>query len=150
ISHAAGRKDRDRAQLIFNQSVVLSVVIGVMFLLLMTALRRSYVNTLSADPLTALRAAAYLTWFIPAMTLQYPMVVMSAALRGTGNFKPGMVVQTATVILNMLLAPFLIFGWVTGHPLGVAGAAQASLIAILIGTIWLSLYFIPASSYLKF
>src|SRR3979490_2933632 len=52
ISHAAGRKDRHRAQLLFNQSVVLSVVIGVMFLLLMTVLRRSYVNTLSADPLT--------------------------------------------------------------------------------------------------
>lgn len=150
ISHAAGRKDRGRAQLVFNQSVVLAVVIGVVFLLLMTALRRSYVNTLSADPLTAARATEYLRWFIPAMALQYPMVVMSAALRGTGNFKPGMVVQTATVILNMLLAPFLIFGWMTGHPLGVAGAAQASLIAILTGTIWLSTYFIPASSYLKF
>jgi putative MATE family efflux protein len=150
ISHAAGRKDRDRAQLVFNQSVILGVVIGVVFLLLMTASRRSYVGALSADPLTAARAAAYLAWFIPAMALQYPMVVMAAALRGTGNFKPGMVVQTATVIVNILLAPFLIFGWVTGHPLGVAGAAQASLIAILIGTIWLSTYFIPASSYLKF
>jgi putative MATE family efflux protein len=150
ISHAAGRKDRDRAQLVFNQSVLLSVVIGTAFLLMMIALRRPYVSALSADSLTAARATEYLTWFIPAMALQYPMVVMAAALRGTGNFKPGMVVQTATVILNMVLAPFLIFGWMTGHPLGVAGAAQSSLVAILVGTIWLSTYFIPASSYLKF
>jgi len=150
VAHAAGRKDRDRAQSVFNQSVILGVVIGMVFLLLMTAVHHAYVSALSADSLTAARATEYLTWFIPAMALQYPMVVMAAALRGTGNFKPGMVVQTATVILNMVLAPFLMFGWMTGHPLGVAGAAQASLIAILIGTIWLSMYFIPASSYLKF
>ena len=62
---------------------------------------------------------------------------MSAALRGTGNFKPGMIVQTSTVIINIVLAPILIFGVGTGRPLGVAGAAIASLIAIVIGTIWL-------------
>ena len=50
-----------------------------------------------------------------------------SALRGAGNFKPGMVVQTATVIINIVLAPVLIFGWGTGRPLGVAGAALATL-----------------------
>jgi putative MATE family efflux protein len=75
---------------------------------------------------------------------------MSAALRGTGNFKPGMVVQTATVVLNMVLAPFLIFGWVTNRPMGVAGAALATLVAIVVGTAWLLFYFLPVGSYLKF
>jgi MATE family, multidrug efflux pump len=150
ISHAAGRKDRDRAQSVFNQSVVLSGCIGVVFFAVMTVLRHAYVSALSADGVTAARSTEYLTWMIPAMSLQYPMVVMGAALRGTGNFKPGMVVQTATVIVNMVLAPLLMFGWVTGHPLGVAGTAQASLIAIFVGTVWLATYFIPASSYLKF
>jgi putative MATE family efflux protein len=75
---------------------------------------------------------------------------MGAALRGTGNFKPGMVVQTTTVIINIVLAPFLIFGWGTGRPLGVAGAAIASLIAIAVGSIWLSFYFVSKTAYLKF
>jgi putative MATE family efflux protein len=78
------------------------------------------------------------------------MVSMAAALRGTGNFKPGMVVQTATVILNIVLAPFLIFGWGTGRALGVAGAAIASLVAIAVGSVWLSFYFVGKSSYLSF
>ncbi|MCM3878828.1 MAG: MATE family efflux transporter [Vicinamibacterales bacterium] len=150
ISHAAGRKDRGRAQLVFDQAVLVSAVIGVVFLLLMTALQHWYVNTLSADVSTAARASEYLTWYIIAMALQYPMVAMGAALRGTGNFRPGMVVQTATVILNMVLAPCLMFGWIAGPPLGVAGAAQATLIAIVVGTAWLSSYFFPAESYLKF
>jgi putative MATE family efflux protein len=150
ISHAAGRKDRDRAQLVFNQAVILAAVIGFAFLVIVRASQATYVNALSADALTAGRANEYLSWFVIAMALQYPMVVMAAALRGTGNFKPGMVVQTATVIVNIVLAPCLMFGWITGRPHGVAGAAQASVIAILIGTIWLSLYFIQTPSYLKF
>jgi putative MATE family efflux protein len=150
ISHAVGRKDRDEAGLVFNESLVLSVLIGALFFLTALALRQTYVNTLSADAATATRATEYLTWFIPAMALQFGMVTMGAALRGTGNFKPGMVVQTATVIVNILLAPVLMFGWISGRPLGVAGTAIASLVAVFVGTIWLAAYFIPSLSYLTF
>ena len=38
---------------------------------------------------------------------------MGAALRGIGLFKPGMIVQTATIIINIVLAPIFIFGWGT-------------------------------------
>jgi MATE family, multidrug efflux pump len=148
VSHAAGRKDRDRALVVFNQSQVLSIVVGAVFLSVAMALRVPYARTLSADALTAALAADYLLWFIPAMALQFGMVAMGSALRGTGNFKPGMIVQTATVILNMLLAPFLIFGWGTGVPLGVAGAALSTLVAIAFGTVWLTTYFIKPSAYL--
>jgi Na+-driven multidrug efflux pump len=50
----------------------------------------------------------------------------------------------------MVLAPILMFGWFTGRPLGVAGTAIASLIAIVAGTIWLAVYFRPADAYLRF
>src|SRR5262245_2208874 len=150
VSHAAGRKEHERALLVFNQSLVLSAVIGASFFALTMAVRGFYANALSADAETARLASAYLLWFLPAIALQFPMVAMGAALRGTGNFKPGMVVQTATVIINMILAPFLLFGWGTGRPMGVAGAAFATFIAILIGTVWLAMYFRPKDSYLKF
>ena len=39
VSHAAGRKDRERAILVFNQSQVLSIVVGVLFLVVAMALR---------------------------------------------------------------------------------------------------------------
>jgi putative MATE family efflux protein len=84
------------------------------------------------------------------MALQFLMVAMGAALRGTGNFKPGMIVQTATVIINIVLAPILVFGWGTGWAMGVAGAAQASFIAILFGVAWLATYFFGEQAYLHF
>jgi putative MATE family efflux protein len=89
-------------------------------------------------------------WFIPAMALQFGMVAMGSALRGTGNFKPGMVVQSATVLLNILLAPFLIFGWVTGIRLGVAGAALSTFVAVVVGIFWISSYFLKQSDFLHF
>jgi Na+-driven multidrug efflux pump len=61
-----------------------------------------------------------------------------------------MIVSTATVIINMILAPFLIFGWGTGHAFGVAGAAMSSLIAIVVGVVWLTTYFLRKDSFLKF
>jgi putative MATE family efflux protein len=150
VSHAVGRKDRDRANVVFNQAQVLSVLVGILFLIATMATRTTYARLTSADAATMQLTNDYLVWMIPAMGLQFALIAMGAGLRGTGNFRPGMIVQTATVILNLVLAPFLIFGWGTGLVLGVAGAAIATFISILIGIAWMVVYFLPADSYLKF
>jgi putative MATE family efflux protein len=84
------------------------------------------------------------------MALQFLMVAAGAALRAVGNFKAGMIVGTGSVIINMVLAPFLIFGWVTGHAFGVAGAAISSLIAVVVAVVWFATYFFGKESYLRF
>jgi putative MATE family efflux protein len=150
VSHAIGAKDQPRAQALFNQSQMLALVTGVGFLIVGLALRTRYSAAMGADASTALLSDQYLLWFIPAMALQFAMVTMGSALRAAGNFKPGMVVGTATVIINMVLAPFLIFGWGTGYAFGVAGAAVSTLIAIVVGIVWLGWYFWKPDSYLKF
>ena len=150
VSHAVGRKDRAEAHRLFNQSQVLAMTTGASFFLVGVALRVWYAKQMSADEATAALAGEYLLWFVPAMGLQFALVAMGAALRGVGNFKPGMVVGTATVILNMLLAPILIFGWGTGRAFGVAGAAISSLIAIVVGIVWLGAYFVQKDSFLRF
>lgn len=150
VSHAAGQKDHDRALLVFNQSQVLSIVVGVIFVIVAMILRVPYANALSADAATAALAADYLLWFLPAMGLQFGLVAMSSALRGVGNFKPGMVVQTTTVVINIVLAPILIFGWGIVEPMGVGGAAVATLVAVAVGVAWLATYFVGKHAYLTF
>jgi putative MATE family efflux protein len=150
VSHAAGQKDRSTALHLFNQAQVLSVLAGVLYLIVGMSLRGVYSRTLAADETTAALAYQYLTWFIPAMALQFTLVAMSAGLRGIGNFKPGMVVQTATVIINILLAPVLMFGWFGLPAMGVAGAAVASLVAVAVGVVWLSRYFVTPDAFLTF
>ncbi|HET9634903.1 MAG TPA: MATE family efflux transporter, partial [Gemmatimonadaceae bacterium] len=149
VSHAVGRKEHEKALLLFNQSQVLALITGFLFLVVGMAVRTWYCRAMSADPKTAELAGQYLLWFIPAMALQFALVAMGSALRGVGNFKPGMLVSTTTVIINIVLAPFLIFGWVTHRPFGVAGAAMSSLIAIVVGIIWFATYFIKDDAYLR-
>ena len=150
ISHAAGRKDHAAARLLFNQSQVLAMVTGVAFLVVGMLARMPYSRAMSADAATAELAGDYLRWFIPAMALQFALVAMGASLRAVGNFKPGMVVSVGTIILNIVLAPILIFGWGTGHAFGVAGAAMSTLIAIVVGIIWFGMYFVGKDAYLRF
>jgi putative MATE family efflux protein len=75
---------------------------------------------------------------------------MGAALRGTGIVKPTMIVQALTVITNIVLAPVLIAGWGTHHPLGVSGAALATLIAIIVGVILMTWYFVKFETFVSF
>ena len=150
VSHASGRKDQERAIFLFNQSQVLALVAGLLFLAVAMLLRHQYAASQSATEGMRVATEQYLLWFIPAMALQFAMVAMGAALRGTGNFKPGMYVQTGTVIVNIVLAPFLIFGWGPFPEMGVSGAAVATFIAIVVGVVWISFYFIDAKAYLRF
>ena len=150
ISQAFGRKDRPQAQLVFNQAMALSNLSGVAFGLLFFAVRGAYAHRLAADAATAALGIQYLTWFVPALFLQFPLVIMGAALRAMGDMKVPTVIQIATVLLNIVLAPVLMFGWGTGRPLGVAGAAIASLVAIGVGCVAFILYFRRAASPLRF
>ncbi len=150
VSHASGRKDQERAIFLFNQSQVLAMAAGLLFLAVAMLLRHQYAASQSATEGVRIATEQYLLWFIPAMALQFAMVAMGAALRGTGNFKPGMWVQTGTVIINIILAPFLIFGWGPFPQMGVSGAAVATLVAIIVGVVWISFYFIDAKAYLRF
>ncbi|MDP2054516.1 MAG: MATE family efflux transporter [Acidobacteriota bacterium] len=150
VSHAAGRKEHTQATYLFNQSQVLSMAAGLVFLAVAMYYRTAYAAALSADVTMQAQTEEYLLWFIPAMALQFAMVAMGAALRGTGNFKPGMYVQTGTVVLNMALTPILIFGWGPIGAHGIGGAALSTLIAVAIGVIWISFYFLNRDAYLHF
>jgi putative MATE family efflux protein len=150
VSHASGRKDQDRAIFLFNQSQVLSMVVGLLFLAVAMVFRHQYAVSQSSTEGMRIATEQYLLWFIPAMALQFGIVAMGAALRGTGNFKPGMYVQTGTVVINMIVAPFLIFGWGPFPEMGVSGAAVATFVAVFVGVVWISIYFIDAKAYLRF
>ena len=156
ISQAAGRKDQPHAELAFNQSFVMSILVGLGLGICGFALVGWYSDTFSADPLTASLARSYLFWFIPALVLQFPLISMGSALRATGIVQPTVVLQLFSVVLNGLLAPFLILGIKIprlgiGFPrFGVAGAAMATFISILVADVLLFIYFEKKYHYLRF
>jgi putative MATE family efflux protein len=150
IAQALGRQDRAQAALVFNQTLVFSALVGLAFGVGMGLLRTVYANWLAADAVTAARGVEYLNWYIPALAAQFLLVGMGAALRGAGDLKIPTILQIGTVLLNIVLSPTLMFGWVTGRPLGVAGASLASFLSILVGLVAFVVYFQRPDSTLRF
>lgn len=150
ISHAVGRKDQQDANLIFNQSLLIAALCGVFSLVAGYSLAVPYLRSVAADEATIAAGRAYLFWFLPGMALQFALVTMSSALRGTGIVKPAMIVQVMTVLLNTALAPVLIAGWGTGYAMGVAGAGLASSISVFGGVVMLWIYFGRLEKYVSF
>jgi putative MATE family efflux protein len=148
VAQAVGRKDEADADVVFNQGMSLALLATVATLAGGYALSGWYMETVGADAPTIEAGVTYLAWFMPGLALQYVNIVMMSGLRGTGIVQPTMVVQIVTVLLNAFLAPVLIAGWLTGHPMGVAGAGLASTISVAAGTLMLQVYFQRLEKYI--
>jgi putative MATE family efflux protein len=148
VSQAVGRKDPVDADLVFNQAMSLAIFCTAATLVGGYLLSGCYMRIVGANEMTIAAGITYLAWFMPGLAMQYVNMVMISGLRGTGVVQPTMVVQIATVLLNALLAPILIGGWLTGKPLGVAGAGLASTLAVAAGTLMLVLYFRKLETYI--
>ncbi|MFT6294951.1 MAG: putative MATE family efflux protein [Glaciecola sp.] len=150
ISQSVGRKDQVQANLVFNQSLVLSAICAVVTLVLGYAFSKPYLAAITADEAALSEGLIFLFWFLPGMALQFAMMAMSSSLRATGIVKPAMIIQVLTVVLNTMLAPILIAGWGPGPALGVLGAGLASTISISVGVVLLTLYFLKLEKYVSF
>jgi len=166
IAQAAGRKDQPQAELVFNQSCVMSIWIAIGLGIAGFLSINSYANSVSADAKTAELVKAYFYWFLPALLLQFPLTSMGSALRATGIVQAPMVFSVLSVVLNMVLAPFLIYGtepWpildsvrrilatvVTIPHLGVTGAALATFISVLFADLLVFWYFKKKYHYVRF
>lgn len=141
ISQAVGKKDQRTANQIFNQAIGISILLGLFTLVAGYLWVDDYIKAISSDPETIVAGIDYLYWFIPNLALQFALVAMGSALRGTGIVKPTMLVQMISLLINIILSPILIKGWLTGYPMGVAGAGLASSIAIFVAVIMMWHYF---------
>lgn len=150
IARAAGRRDREDAQTVFNQSFALSAIVGAAVVLLGLVFRDAYCRALSADEATLREGTAYLRWFLPGLGMQFLLVSMSSALRGTGIVKPSTIVGVLSVLTNIILAPVLIAGWATGRPMGVEGAGLATLCAVTCAGVVLAVLFARLETFVSF
>ena len=139
VSQAVGRRDHAYAGLVFNQVLGMALIAAATTLLTGYALANAASRLLAADMPTAAFGRAYLYGFLPSLACMFPGTALGASLRATGVVRPTMLLQTASIILNVLLAPVLIAGWGTGRPLGAFGAGLASSIAATISTVAIAL-----------
>ena len=92
IAQSSGRKDQGDANLIFNQSLLISIICGIGTLLIGYTLAGKYLNLLGADAATVAAGTEYLEWFMPGMALRSPVWLLKRWLqladRGRHNCRP--------------------------------------------------------------
>lgn len=149
ISQAIGRKDEAAANLTSAQALSMSLLFSAVTLVLGYTVALNVVGNVAADAATGEAGRAYLTAYAPSLALMFPMTALGSALRAAGVVRPTMMLQTLTVLLNIVLAPVLIAGWGTGVPLGVAGAGWASTISVAFGFVILWAIFPRVQSFVR-
>ncbi|MFW6448114.1 MAG: MATE family efflux transporter [Halobacteriota archaeon] len=78
-------------------------------------------------------AVAYVEIVFLGLPLMFGFFVFSSVMRGYGDTKTPMYVMVVSVGINILLDPFLIFGWGPFPHLGIEGAAIATILSRGVG-----------------
>ncbi|HVF99179.1 MAG TPA: MATE family efflux transporter, partial [Chloroflexia bacterium] len=109
IARFAGGREREQANAVLKQSIVLSVVMGLL-LFPVSFISHPLLSMLGLTPEAANDGAVYLSITMTFAVLIVFMFVAGAALRGAGDTRTPMFVTAFINVLNAILAVELVFG----------------------------------------
>ncbi len=139
-SRAVGAGDPRRCGDVMRQGLLYAAVLGAVLTALVLLLARPALTLAGVAPDLADGGVAFSTM----ITLGYvPTMVGSAAfffLQGIGRPKPGMIIITAALPLNVLLNWVFITGNLGAPAMGATGAALATTLAVTLTTVIVLLY----------
>jgi putative MATE family efflux protein len=137
--HTGAGQDREAryaAAQTLTFSVVASVILGGVGFFVVEDL----IRLVGAEPDVVPGATAYMQVISLGMVFMFGFFVFIALMRGYGDTVTPMLVMFGTVVINIILDPFLIFGWWLFPELGIQGAAIATVfsrsLALVVG-LWI-------------
>lgn len=139
IARAIGEGDFHKVQRYTTDALALSLVIVASF---------CFVGLLTIEPLFKLLGASpeilpfikqYMTIYYPGVTFVIIPMVGNSAIRATGDTKTPGIIMVASVVVNLVLDPLLIFGYgpfPRWEMQGAAAATVAARAAALVVSLW--------------
>jgi len=136
ISRYAGAGKKKRISLALDHSLILALLVGIPILLFGLGQSFSILSLLGAQKKVVEIGLPYLKLLFISVPFLYLGIVASTALYGLGNTNIPMKINIFTSLLNMILDPFLIFGWGGLPRWGVAGAGVATLLSLILNSLF--------------
>lgn len=148
VAQNTGAGDKRQAEYAASQTIMFSFVLAVMLGAAGYFVIEDLLRLFGAAPATLAAATAYLQVITLGLPLIFGFFVFISLMRGYGDTVTPMVVMFGSVVLNIALDPFLIFGWtlipnapligtVSFPELGIQGAAYATVfsrgVAMVVG-----------------
>jgi len=129
IAQAFGREEYDHAARVFKQSLLMALVIGTMEAATGIIFAPAYIKFFGGTGQSLEWGIQYFQVLSLSFLFMLLLYVVGNCFRGMGNTKTPMIILIQSNLLNILLDPLLIFGWLGLPAMGVRGAAIASLVS---------------------
>ncbi|MEJ2164223.1 MAG: MATE family efflux transporter [Desulfobacterales bacterium] len=142
IAQAFGRKDFERAADVFKQSILLALIIGAAETAGGLLAAPAYIQFFGGTGRSLLWGIQYFQILSVSFLFMILLYTVGNCFRGMGDTRTPMILMLQANLLNILLDPILIFGWLGLPAMGVRGAALASLVT--------QMYALAAYGYLIF
>ena len=127
VAQFSGARNRAMVNRVAAQTIVMVIAVSLVLCGVGLLVTRPVLRAMSVAPDVYSGAASYLTISYAGLTASYAFVMGQSILQGAGEVRFPLVVVAASVVLNSVLDPILIFGWGGLPPLGVVGAAWATV-----------------------
>ncbi len=128
LSRSLGAGDRKQASKIAGNALSLSLIYFILILLFGLFAVEGYINSQTADPITAEFGISYLRIVTVYSLGSTGFMCLEKLLQSTGKTVCSMAGQLVGSIINIILDPIFIFGYFGVPAMGVAGAAVATVI----------------------
>ncbi|GAB3674959.1 MATE family efflux transporter [Halopiger thermotolerans] len=137
VAQHIGANEEGEAEYAASQTVVLSLVAATLIGLVGYVFVGDLLALLGASADVLPLATAYMEVIALGLAFMFGFFVFIALMRGYGDTVTPMLVMFGSVLLNVVLDPFLIFGWGPFPELGIQGAAVATVfsraLALVVG-----------------
>ncbi len=131
VSRAIGADDKAKAMYVSGQGIQMAVGIGLIFSIIGVVATPYILKFMKASPTVIELGVSYLRIFFAGISIFFINDALGSIFRASGNTKSPTIAFAAGTVINIGLDPLLIFGWGPIPAYGIAGAAMATIIAVI-------------------
>ncbi|WP_254272931.1 MATE family efflux transporter [Haloarcula marina] len=127
VAQHTGAEEPEKAEYAASQTLTFAVAASLFLGTVGFFFVEDFLRLLGASQQVLPGATGYLQVVSLGLTTMFGFFVFISLMRGSGDTITPMLVMFGTVVLNIVLDPFLIFGWGPFTEMGVVGAAVATI-----------------------
>ena len=128
LSKCIGQGEYKRASMVAGNSMLLGILIFILFLLFGLFGVESYASSQTTNPIIKEMVVSYLRICCTASIGIVFFSIFEKLLQAAGHSTYSTISQVTGAVINVILDPILIYGWLGFPAMGVAGAAYATVV----------------------
>ena len=145
VSINMGKRDMEKAEQVLGSSFLLMLLVSVLITVIGFSIKGPMLQSFGATAETIGYANDYLNIILAGTVFQVVGFSLNSIIRAEGNARTAMYSMLISAGTNLVLDPIFIFGF----GMGVKGAAYATVISMIVLTVWVLLHFRSSKSVVK-